>query len=148
VRPVLTEDETTMKIHVNRVPTEGVHEETTYDPKVLDVGRFDVEVAEPIQMASYITKAADELIVQATIHGRLELSCARCLQTFELPLDTSVILSYEVHPTDVVDITEDVRQEIMLAYPMIPLCREDCKGLCAICGQNLNVGSCPHQETP
>ena len=45
---------------------------------------------------------------------------------------------------DVVDITDDVRQEIMLAYPMIPVCRPDCKGLCSVCGQNLNAGPCQH----
>lgn len=136
-----------MKIHVNRVPFEGVHEETAYDPKALDIERFDVHPGDLVRMSSFISKAADELIVQATIQCQLGLSCARCLQTFEAPLQTSATLSYEVQPTDVVDITDDVRQEIMLAYPMIPLCREDCKGLCAICGQNLNVASCPHQET-
>jgi uncharacterized metal-binding protein YceD (DUF177 family) len=52
--------------------------------------------------------------------------------------------SYSVQPTDVVDITEDVRQEIILAYPMIPLCDPACKGLCRSCGANLNRVSCGH----
>jgi uncharacterized protein len=42
----------------------------------------------------------------------------------------------------VVDITNDIRQEIILAYPMIPICRQTCKGLCAVCGYNLNQGVC------
>ncbi|MBI2174769.1 MAG: DUF177 domain-containing protein [Candidatus Omnitrophica bacterium] len=60
-------------------------------------------------------------------------------------LDVKAMSSYHVAPTDVVDITDDVRQEIILAYPMIPVCREDCKGLCISCGQNLNVAACSHQ---
>ena len=137
--------DTAMKIYVNRVPVEGMHEETTYDPNALNVERFDVRLEEPINLSSFIMKAARELVVQAEIRGRIGFSCARCLQEFERPLHAAATLSYEVGPTDVVDITDDVRQEIMLAYPMIPICQEGCKGLCPVCGQNLNVAACPHK---
>jgi uncharacterized protein len=50
-----------------------------------------------------------------------------------------------VAPTDVVDITDDIRQEIILAYPMIPICQQNCKGLCPVCGQNLNQEILPHK---
>ena len=134
-----------MKIYVNRVPAEGMQEEMIYDPKTLDIERFDVRLEEPINLSSFIMKAERELVVQAEIRGRIGLSCARCLQEFEQPLHAAATLSYEVGPTDVVDITDDVRQEIMLAYPMIPVCQEGCKGLCPVCGQNLNVAACPHK---
>ena len=132
-----------MKIHVNRVPCEGLRGEVTYDPKTLDVDRFDIHPEEPVIVSSFITKADQELLVNADIRCRLQLSCARCLQMFEVSLQTAAMLSYQVAPTDVVDITEDIRQEILLAYPMIPLCQAGCKGLCPTCGQNLNDTSCP-----
>ncbi len=135
-----------MKIQVNRVPSEGLREDTTYDPKLLDMERFDVQFQEPIALSSFITVAEHDLIVKADISCVLQLQCARCLTTFDWPLRTDTLLSYEVAPTDVIDITEDIRQEIILAYPMIPMCREDCKGLCAVCGQNLNLGSCAHHQ--
>ena len=135
----------TMKINVNRIPFEGLHKQAIYDPKALDVDRFDVHIEEPIHLASFITKADREMVVQADIRGVLQLHCARCLTPFERPLATEAMLSYQVAPTDIVDITEDIRQEVILAYPMIPLCQDDCKGLCSVCGQNLNVTSCPHQ---
>ena len=134
-----------MKIYVNRIPFEGRREEIAYDPKALDLERPDVRLDEPVVLSSFISKADQELVVQAEIRGMLRLSCARCLESFQCPLKTQTILSYHVAPTDVVDITEDVRQEIILAYPMIPLCRPGCKGLCATCGQDLNVESCNHQ---
>ena len=134
-----------MKIYVNRIPFEGVREETTYDPKALDVDREDVQVAEPVALSSFITKTAETLVVMADISSQLRLTCARCLEAFDAPLRTSATLTYDVAPTDVVDITEDVRQEMILAYPMIPVCRADCRGLCLVCGQNLNDASCPHQ---
>ena len=136
--------ETMMKIYVNRVPVEGMHEDATYDPKTLGIDRFDVRLEEPISLSSFITKAKRELVVQADIRARVGFSCARCLQEFQRPIQTAAILSYEVGPTDIVDITEDVRQEILLAYPMIPVCQEGCKGLCPVCGQNLNVAACVH----
>jgi uncharacterized protein len=133
-----------MKIHVNRIPYEGLREETVYDPKTLDMDRFDVRLEDPIAVSAVITKAEQEIVVQATIHCQLRLSCARCLGAFESPLRLSVTLSYQVGPSDVVDITNDIRQEIILAYPMVPVCQQQCKGLCPTCGQNLNQEILPH----
>lgn len=133
-----------MKIHVNRIPVEGVREEAQYDPKSLDVDRFDTRPQPPITVSSWITKVEHELVVEAEISCRLQLCCARCLTPFEQPLRTGTLLSYPVRPSDVVDITEDVRQEIILAYPMVPLCRPDCKGICPVCGANRNATACDH----
>jgi len=137
-----------MKIHVNRIPFEGLHEEAAYDPKTLDLERFDVHLEEPITVSSFITRADQEIVVLAQIRGVLRLCCARCLEVFHSPLQTSATLSYQVKPTDVVDITEDIRQEIILTFPMIPVCRPACRGLCRLCGQNLNVAPCQHHPHP
>lgn len=131
-----------MKIYVSRVPSEGLREELACDPGAMDLDRFDVHPEPPVIVSSFVTKADRELVVQVEIRGRLQLSCGRCLATFAVPLHVVSTLSYPVAPTDVVDISDDVRQEILLAYPMIPVCRDDCKGLCPSCGQNLNQGPC------
>jgi uncharacterized protein len=44
------------------------------------------------------------------------------------------------------DLTEPVRQALLVALPMRPLCREDCKGLCVVCGANLNYVDCGHRQ--
>ncbi len=136
-----------MKIHVNRVPSEGLHAEAQYEPKTLDIDRTDLHVSEPISVAAFVTKAEDTLVAQADIQGRVEVVCARCLIGFVVPLQASGIFTYQVEPTDVVDLTEDIRQEILLAYPMIPVCTPDCKGLCRRCGQNLNERTCACEPT-
>ena len=133
-----------MKIQVNRIPFEGLHEDVAYNPAELDITRFDVQ-PERVALSAMVTKAADEVIVDATIRGELTLTCARCLEPFPAPLQAHTVLDYHVQPTDIVDITEDIRQEILLAYPMIPVCDPECRGLCKICGQNLNAASCAHQ---
>lgn len=134
-----------MKIHVNRVPKEGLREYATYDPAAMDMDREDIRLTKPFTVEAFVTKVDEELVVQADIRGLLDVSCARCLETFPSLVKTNGLFSYTVHPGDVVDITDDVRQEILLAYPMIPVCRPDCKGLCSACGNNLNVSACRHQ---
>ena len=133
-----------MKIHVNRVPEEGLREHATYNPAALDMERDDVRLPQPFEVDAFLTRAARELVVQADIRCPMHLVCSRCLAEFDSTVATTALFNYAVQPTDVVDITDDVRQEIMLAYPMFPVCRQDCKGLCSACGQNLNLGSCSH----
>lgn len=131
-----------MKIHVNRVPFDGLHETARYEPQALDVDRPDIHASQPFTVSAFISKAENELVVEADIRGQVDVACGRCLSAFVVPLQTTATLTYHVGPTDVVDMMEDVRQEIILTYPMIPLCTPDCKGLCRRCGQNLNEQAC------
>jgi len=103
------------------------------------------------------------LLVDGWVELTLELSCNRCLKTFEQPMHVDFEEQFyptvdvisgmpldpfdedEIFPIDAhheVDLTEAVRQNVLLALPMVTICREDCKGLCPQCGQDLNLGSC------
>ena len=138
-----------MKIHVNRIPDEGFKDHATYDPSTMDMDREDIHADGPFEVDAFITKADQELVVDADIRCALRLSCARCLEEFSSMVSVEAVFSYKVRPTDVVDLTEDVRQEIILAYPMVPVCQPGCKGLCSARGQNLNTTSCNHHaDTP
>ena len=136
-----------MKIAVSRVPEAGLTEHATYESSALDMEREDIHLDEPFEVDAAITKADEELVVSVQIHCPARFSCARCLEDFRSDIRTATIFSYKVRPSDIVDITEDVRQEIILAYPMVPVCRPDCKGLCSHCGQNLNIAVCSHHAT-
>ena len=138
-------EEPLMKIHVNQVPPEGLKEHAVYNPAALDMEREDVHLVDSFEVDAFVTKADQELIVDVEIRCPLRLSCARCLEEFESVVNTKALLNYKVQPMDVVDMTDDIRQEVILAYPMVPVCQPDCRGLCHFCGQNLNTGSCDHQ---
>ena len=133
-----------MNIHVNRIPAEGLREHAAYDPVPLDMDRADVRLTEPFEVEAHSQTVDRELLVNVNIHAPASMTCARCLTPFSSTLTASTLFSYRVNPTDVVDITDDVRQEIILAYPIIPTCQPQCKGLCIVCGQNLNLASCSH----
>ena len=133
-----------MKIHVGQVPQEGVTERASYDPSSLDMNRNDISIREPFDVEAAITNVGGQLVVRAAIRAPLTMICARCLSEFAITVTPEGTFSYTVEPNDIVDITDDVRQEVILAYPMVPHCRPDCKGLCATCGQNLNEKTCGH----
>ncbi len=94
----------------------------------------------------------------------LELTCDRCLDpvpyTFDLDFTRRTVASatdeeVELSDTDEPDAVEGcmldtdklVRSEILIGWQMKVLCREDCKGICSICGQNLNHGTCDCMDT-
>jgi len=103
------------------------------------------------------------ILVKGVLHTEVEVTCSRCLSLFSYPLTLNVEEEY-FPTTDVVsgaslplpeepgcftidehhilDLTEAIRQYVLLATPMKPLCREDCAGLCPHCGHNLNQGPC------
>jgi uncharacterized protein len=102
--------------------------------------------------------------VFGTLRASLELTCVRCLTPFALPLEFT--LEEEFRPTiDIytgaalplpsddevatqidahheIDLAEVIRQNLLLAIPLRPLCRSRCAGLCPICGKNWNDGPC------
>ena len=133
-----------MRIQVNRIPPEGLRVEATYDPSAMDMSRPDAHPATPVSLTAMARKEEEELLVEATLRCVLECTCARCLTCVELVINKDCLLTYDVSTRLVVDITDDVREEILLEYPMIPLCHEDCRGLCARCGHNLNESDCAH----
>ena len=101
--------------------------------------------------------------VRASVHGRMEGACARCLEAVSTQLDgnfdlfyypMSVIakkedISIQSADTDIgfyedpgVELSDVLREQILLWLPMRGLCGEECKGICSQCGKNLNLGDC------
>ena len=146
-RPPIIKAIAHMKINANRIPEEGVRDHATYDPADLDMEREDIHLTEPVEVDAIITRFKRELVVQAKIRCPIRLTCARCLEEFPSAVAANAIFHYEVLPPEIVDTTDDVRQEVILAYPMVPVCQPSCKGLCRICGHNLNTGICEHQQS-
>ncbi len=138
-----------MQIVIAEVGAEGLH---LAESLTSALGRtFEapgVTVAQPIQVSAFAQKHDDDLLVAIEAAGTLRLACDRCLQTVDRPYHGAFHLDYPIQHRLRIEITDDIRQEIMLAYPMKHLCREDCRGLCSCCGQNLNEGpcACPDQS--
>lgn len=97
-----------------------------------------------------MTRTAQGLLAQVKMHATLQAECVRCLTDFQQPLSidftelyafsrNSITDSNLLLPDDAnIDIGPLVREYMLLEFPISPLCRSDCKGLCPICGENLN----------
>ncbi len=126
----------------------------------------------PVDLAFEIHKDKDKFRLVGTVATELELPCSRCLEPLRLPIAAPFDLRYlpaseastdverevgredletSYYRNDEIDLNELLREQFYLALPMKPLCRDDCRGLCALCGTNLNDGACecaPAWEDP
>jgi uncharacterized metal-binding protein YceD (DUF177 family) len=87
---------------------------------------------------------SQRLILKGTWCIPLELECCRCGEFFSTTLsDSSFLRDYAVSDEmAAVDITEDIRESVLLELPNFPLCGEACRGRSLYCGQNLNRTDC------
>lgn len=131
-----------MKMKVNNIPPGGEDCTEVYEPEKLDLATPEIKVNKPIRVDYNIMRDRSELFVKAKVDAFLETNCVRCLEQIDYPIKKEYSFSYDVKDMDVIDTTDDLRQEIILDYPMKLLCRENCLGLCPRCGESLNKGKC------
>lgn len=112
-------------------------------------------------------RSGSELFFAGELTADIVGECARCAEDFEFRLvvpfaavfvsraeasaDEDEDVDLYVYEGDEVDLTTLLQESILLALPTLPLCREDCRGLCPQCGNNRNLGSCEcevHQGDP
>ena len=117
---------------------------------------LDFELTKPVGVSGQVASAGEDRYYW---RGRLSTAirgpCRRCLASVDVPVEAQVgVLFTDEELADdpsarvlerqatVLDLSEAVREELILAVPEFVLCRDDCRGLCPGCGQDLNVGSC------
>jgi uncharacterized protein len=135
----------------------------TFKPEDVGDDLDAYRIVAPVDLAFEIHKDKDKFRLVGHVTTELELACSRCLEPFRLPVAAPFDLRYlpvsevssdgerevgdedletSYYENDAIDLNELLREQFYLALPMKPLCRDDCRGLCAQCGTNLNTGSC------
>jgi uncharacterized protein len=112
-----------------------------------------------VSVLARVEKTSKMIELQASLKVNARLICDRCAEEFITTISKTYRMVYffdendkagypeeeiSVLPSEntIIDITDDVRQFIQLAIPLKILCRIDCKGLCQLCGTNLNENTC------
>ncbi len=132
-----------MKIDINKIPLEGLTLEEEVNPSALDLETDIVKFLEPIKIRAEVSKITNAVTVNLSLSGSIHLNCSRCLREFNVALKKILRLNYQVNKSEpIIDLDQDIKEEIILDYPIKPLCNPDCKGLCPKCGKNLNEGGC------
>jgi uncharacterized protein len=150
-----------MLIPINELPSGGAHF-TLADQAVWlsSISAFGMKcaVSEPLEASVAVIPAESGCLVRGRLAGGVVMPCSRCAE------DASVSLmadfeEFEPLPANARKNGEESRiilrdgvllldlgtlcwEEFLLALPLVPLCRSDCKGICPACGTNLNSGLC------
>ncbi len=138
---------------------------TTFDLEGrLESPAEEIGLPEKVGAKGVATSAGDSVYVEGESRGVVALVCSRCLspfrQSFKVPFEGRFVPvalierweddEVELYPLDggVCDLSPMLLQEIMISLPMQALCSPNCKGLCPVCGHNLNEGpcGCPEDE--
>ncbi len=116
--------------------------------------------SDSVKVEAKLDKSLRQILLHAEMWAKGTFVCDRCLEDFHRQMDGTYSMVYiqgdrstvdmkkeeEIQvlsaDTNYIDLDEDVRQYILLSIPQKLLCREDCQGLCPICGVNRNNASC------
>jgi len=132
-----------VKIFISQVPLEGLLLEEEIKPAELDLETELIKYHSNLKIKAQVSRVINALVVDLKIDAVLAASCSRCLEEFEWQFNKDVQLSYPIDSSATfIDLNPDIREDIMLDYPIKPLCNQNCKGLCAKCGKNKNEGGC------
>ena len=140
--------------------TQSVSPEALNRPELLDLG--------PVSWRGQVIYADPGYFLRARLSYEQTLSCNRCLKPIVEPVKSDVELMILVEPgpesggehalherdlgilylqNELLETDPILIEQLQLNIPMKPLCREDCQGLCPVCGADRNAGACSCEES-
>ena len=152
-----------MFITLQQLELHRVSVSETYLPGSLDFQEAGFRQTAPLAVRAEAELAGKEIRIRGHISGTMEAACDRCLEQTEVPVDLDFDLPYrpmeeiaheeefEVGEDDAivgffsgdgVNLSDVVKEQVLLAVPMKVVCRPDCRGLCPVCGANRNLRQC------
>jgi len=125
----------------------------------------------PVTGEITLTNTGTVLLVSGRVKTVARLQCSRCLDEYSQPVEAEVQEEFRLIPgggpegqttadseydedlstvigETEIDLTELMRQALLVSLPFQPLCRQDCKGLCPNCGKNRNREECSCTTAP
>jgi uncharacterized protein len=140
--PVFKEGYIIMKICVNEILKHGLDVEQELDPKALGLETAQVQYPSGIRVKAHLEREKDMVQVKVFIKAKEIILCSRCLEQFESVFEKDADFIYKLNNEHFIDLSEDIKDTTILEYPIKQLCKTDCKGLCQVCGADLNKGGC------
>jgi len=151
-----------MQLFLDDILPEGIDVEVRLDQEDSAVRELDIKG--PVTGSFHIRKIGFQLLVRGHVAGEVRLRCARCLEDFylevreEVDIELRPVLDLEQSVQEMELGTDDLdveffrgntldldcftAEQVTLALPMKPLCREACGGICPKCGADRSQGSC------
>jgi uncharacterized protein len=155
-----------LKINVSKIPEGGMDLRFERDGNwfrgILPESAPSDLVPDRIDVVCSIRRMKENVFIEGTVATRVEAPCGRCLEMTRQPVDASFKYTFTPPPAqpkeeweltaddldfayyeeDSIDLDVLIFEQVMLHMPIKPLCAESCKGLCPLCGIDLNKASC------
>jgi uncharacterized protein len=132
-----------VKIEVNRIPDEGMMLKESILPSELDLDTEVIRFGSEVSVTAKVSRITNAVTVRLDLEAKVGCTCSRCLKDFSTDLKKHMDLNFAVEKSmSVIDLNPEIREELILDFPINPLCRHACEGLCPKCGKDLNEGKC------
>jgi uncharacterized protein len=155
-------------LKLDDIPDEGLNlkwteERASLSAYLKDFSQIDFDFETPLLSEAEIRKTDRSVFIRGKVETNLRLQCVRCLKEFSYPLSSAFELTlYPLKGTSFAEetelnagemessffeggeihLSEIACEQVFLEVPYQRFCREDCKGLCPVCGKDLNLSSC------
>jgi uncharacterized protein len=140
--------------------SEDVVGSISFEP--IEISGVTFRFPEPVRVEAVLTNTGDGFLLYGSAFAEVSVQCSRCLSDVRADiaaaLDTMFVDSKPLTPEedqeivhfdgDAVDVAPPVEAAVRLELPLAPLCDEECKGICASCGTDLNASECECSEQP
>jgi uncharacterized protein len=110
----------------------------------------------PVAGELLLESVLEGVLASGSLTGTMRLRCARCLTEFDraFSVEVSELFAaepdetdeYALDPEGLLPVDQMVRDAVGVELPFSPLCRQDCRGFCSVCGGNRNLWECPGHE--
>lgn len=135
-----------IRVNTANIGPDGLEVSGEEDAAILELESTDaipVKVLHDIRYQLHASMVGADLLVAGSAYTMIETICASCLKEIQFRIGAEKICIYhEKVAEEIVDITDEIREEILLALPSRFKCKEDCRGLCPGCGADLNEEKC------
>jgi len=153
-----------MIFEIDVIPEKGLISEFFVKKEQLEIDHSDCALIENVKVNGKFKRVGEDVYFSGEIGTLLKVICTRCLKLFSLPVRNKIKVHFvpsmeelspgcevEVKESDIekevykegrIDLSRSLRDQILLDVPLIILCEKDCKGICVICGNDLNLNKC------
>jgi uncharacterized protein len=165
-------------LHVEQLKEKEFAHEFEENPQIFPIiaemiKNRECEFLKPLNIRLKAFRIRELFEVRGSFRTRMRLPCSRCLKDFDTPLASDFELTYTKEVPGLMDVFEDedielrveeigmiyfkgeeinlqqgIQEQVVMAFPLQPLCDKNCKGLCPKCGSNLNRGDCGCKREP
>ena len=146
-------------------PGDTISRKAEVEVSSFEIGGRELELPDGLTYDVALTNTGEGILATGIVRGRAVVACDRCLEPTTLDIAAELSCYYLRELTDeeedsdedfglidesngTVDLSAAIQGAVAMEIPFVILCRDDCRGLCPVCGANLNEGDCGCDLTP